>query len=97
MKSRLGRHLENFRDKVQMLGMIEGGVEVCADGSRHLKERISDTVEGNVYMNKRDKKPMNFDNENLSSSDEDIMASSEIVRCRRFHSKTNKKTFCSQS
>ena len=34
MKSRLGRTLEQYRDKVQMAGLVDDGIETFEDGSR---------------------------------------------------------------
>ena len=81
MVSRQGKTMEQYRDKVQMMGLIDGGIEVDEDGTRRLREKTWDLT-GNIYLKKKkQKKRVMFDHVmSDSSNDSDVLASDEIVR-----------------
>ena len=85
MVSRIGRRAEEYRDKVQMLGIIDGGIEVLPDGSRSLKPKTWDMV-GNIYLAEKRKKQMGLFGdmpEEVDSSDEELLSSENVVRLKR--------------
>ena len=85
--SRHGKHSKLYRDKVQMMGIIDGGIEINNDGSRQLKEKTWDTT-NNIYAKNKQKRKLFIPpepNQWDSSDEEDLVANDNVTRCRRYH------------